>query len=95
MASDKLPPRLAKNNPILANIKKQFSGEVHRPGHVNFMNSSEIAKAKVSGIRDNELGQQFELWLEGELVITVTYDEALADKDLFSKRQIEYFGIIT
>lgn len=93
--TSELPSRLAKDNFILQNIKKQFSGEVHRPNHPNWMTSSEIAKAKISGIRDNEQGQQFELWLEGELVVKVTYDEAILDRNLFSKRQIEYFGIIT
>lgn len=83
----------AKLNPILQNIKEQISGEQHRPDHIDFMTTIEFAAMKRSGIRDNELGQQFEMWVVGEMVFKVTYDEAIADRHLFAKKSVEYFGI--
>lgn len=92
MSRDIGNPRYAKHNPILNNIKKQFSGEMHRPDHTDFMTSSEFAATKRSGIRDNELGRQFEMWIVGECVFTVTYSEAIIDQDAWGKKSREYFG---
>lgn len=85
-------PRYAKHNPILNNIKKQFSGELFRPDHTDFMTTKEFAATQKSGIRDNELAQQFEMWIVGECVFAVTYASLILDKDAFAKASKEYFG---
>lgn len=86
-------PRTAKNNPILQNIRQQFSGEVHRPGHMDFMTTLEFAATQRSGIRDNEIAQQFEMWIVGECVFTVSYDEVIMDKEAWNKKSKIYFNL--
>lgn len=45
--------------------------DFQRPNHADFMTSSEIAKAKFTGFRRNVLTQAAEVWLDGNLEISI------------------------
>lgn len=64
----------------------------HNNLEINRMTSGEIAKNGISGIRDNELAAQFEVWIKGERVITVTYEQVMNDEHALDKAQAAYFG---
>ena len=46
-----------------------------RPNHPDFMTSSELAKAKFSGLRRNAIALQSEIWLLGDLVVAISDEE--------------------
>lgn len=67
--------------------------EFKRPDHPDFMTSSELAAKKFSGVRYNELGQQNEFWIVGEMVKAITFAEIKADPAIMGKTHVELFGL--
>lgn len=79
--------------PILNNINKQISGESKRPDHLHFMRSDELAREKFSGVRQNNITEEVEVWVVGEIALRVTKADLLRNPDLASIIN-EYFGLI-
>ena len=63
-----------------------------RPNHPDFMDASELKKAKWSGIRNNSLSGDLECWIDGEIVFFSTQMELTLDANSFQKKYGEYFG---
>ncbi len=76
------------------NIIKQFESadkeEFKRPNHSDFMDSSELKKAKFSGVRINQISQSQELWIEGEVKISLS----LFDADFRSEWNRRYSEVL-
>lgn len=81
----------AKLNPILQNLKDVREGTFKRPDHPDFMTGEELKKSSFSGIRDNTIGMQYEIWVVGEMVKSVSYVEIKSDPYALTKAQMEYF----
>lgn len=65
------------------------SEEFKRPDHYDFMDSSELAKIKWSGMRHNSISHRMELWIEG-----VVKGEYLPGEEDKMKRDMEnLFGL--
>lgn len=65
-----------------------------RPDHPDFMTHGELKKAEFSGLRNNSLTGEVEVWAVGELKETVTRNMLLLDPSLAIAQAIErVFGI--
>jgi len=84
---------MSKLNPILQGIRQQRTEEFRRPDHNDFMTTSELAKCRFSGVRDNVLASQYEIWVAGKAEVTVTYLAVAADPLALTKAYSELFGI--
>lgn len=68
--------------------------EFKRSGHNDFATTSELKQRKFTGWREHNLIQTYELWIEGEVVRTVSFMASSADPMLLEKTAAEYFGMI-
>lgn len=84
----------AKLNPILQNLKDVREGSFKRPGHPDFMTGDELKKSSFSGMRDNQLAMQYEIWVVGEMVKTVSHAAVRADPFALTKAMMEYFKVV-
>lgn len=68
--------------------------EFNRPNHPDFMTTSELKKAGFSGMRDNRLIQQYEIWITGDMTRAVTYLAVADDPLAVTRAYSEVFGIL-
>lgn len=73
---------------IDANAKTE---EFKRSDHNDFATTSELKARKFSGVRMNELAQQNEFWMLGEVLGTVTFAEIRLDPAAMGKKHVEVF----
>lgn len=66
-----------------------------RPNHPDFMTSSELAKAKWSGVRQNEILREWEFWILGEIKARVTEAQAQQNPLILEKTHLELFHMRT
>lgn len=64
-----------------------------RSKHNDFATSSELKERKFGGWRINKLTDTMELWIEGEVVRTVTAAQLLADPDAVNKAYKDFFQL--
>lgn len=83
----------AKLNPILQNLKDVREGTFKRPNHPDFMTGNELQKNQFSGMRDNSITMEYEIWVVGEMVKAVTYSAVRADPFALTKAMMEYFRV--
>lgn len=79
----------AKDTPIFN--PKAPTESFKRPAHVDFMTTEEHKKNKTTGIRQNTNALQWEFWILGEIVKTVSFLEVSMDKHALSKAHAEVF----
>ncbi len=83
-------PATAKLNPILHNLHAQVTENFKRPLHPDFMTTEELKKLPFTGLRQNEIAQQVEFWIVGEIVASVTFAEMRSDPFAVAKMQAQY-----
>ena len=59
------------------------------------MTSAELVKIEFTGMRLNSITIEFELWITGEVVKTVSKAAITIDPDALGRMYTEYFGINT
>lgn len=64
-----------------------------RPSHPDFKTSSELAKDKFNGLRVNSLTNSMELWIEGEIVKTVTQEMLALNPNAVTDACAEFFQL--
>ncbi|WCD44281.1 hypothetical protein Tiera_025 [Polaromonas phage Tiera] len=91
-------PRTAKLNPILNGYQQIKTEEMKRPDHPDFMTASELKKLKINGVeigftglRENRIEEKFELWITGEIVDSVTFEQTRANPFAVASMQADYF----
>lgn len=66
-----------------------------RPNHPDFMDSSELKKAQWSGVRHNTIAAQTEIWVNGEILASVSDLLAAANPNAIEEAYIQVFGLPT
>jgi hypothetical protein len=64
-----------------------------RPNHTDFMDSSELAKAKFNGQRHNSITNDWELWIDGEVVRSVTEMQVKLNPQAINEALESFFGL--
>lgn len=64
-----------------------------RPNHPDFMDSSELKKAEFSGLRQNSISGDMEIWVAGQRRKTVSLVSMQLDKHAVEKAYAEVFGL--
>lgn len=64
----------------------------NRPNHPDFMTSSELRKAKFSGMRHNSISNEMEIWIDGVMEKAVSIVEMQNDPYVLDKAYKEAFG---
>jgi len=64
-----------------------------RPAHRDFMTSAELKADKFTGIRHNNLIDEQELWVEGEVKLSVSMDKMRRDPDFWTKQYEQIFDL--
>ncbi len=85
-----------RSNKDLGWVKKFESAdkeEFKRPDHNDFKTSSELAKDRFSGIRQNSLALTQELWVNGEIKISMAQARVKMDPDAWDREYAEVFGL--
>jgi hypothetical protein len=77
----------AKHSPIISHNRETESFK--RPDHPDFMDASELAVTKFTGLRCNQLGLQTEIWVLGEMRASVSFIEPLSSLE---RKYKEIFG---
>lgn len=62
-----------------------------RSDHNDFATTTELKQRKFSGVRMNELAQQNEFWMLGDIVGTVSFQEIRNDPAAMGKKHVEVF----
>lgn len=86
------PSELKRTIPII--VHNNPTGSERRPDHYDFMTSSELKRAEFSGMRQNQLAMQWELWLVGEIKGTVSFEAAAKDHLAVTRMHAEVFHMI-
>lgn len=84
----------AKNRPVDKSkivIPEGTMEDFKRPNHYDFMDSSELKKAKFTGLRHNSITDSAEIWIEGEIRKIVTFAEVALDPLAINKAYEEVF----
>lgn len=84
----------AKLNPVLHNLKEVRTKEFRRPNHTDFQTTTELKALKFSGMRSNTIARCFEIWVVGEVVGIVTYDEVKLDPLAVTKAMVKQFDVL-
>lgn len=65
-----------------------------RPDHPDFMDHSELKKARFSGLRSNTLSSELEIWVDGEIRRRITSEALAKDGDgLIAIAMEDIFGL--
>ena len=64
-----------------------------RPDHNDFRTTYELKGVKFSGMRDNTLAGQYEIWVAGEILGTVSHEAASSDPLALTKKYADVFAI--
>lgn len=79
----------AKNNPV--NISPRAKTEnFKRPDHDSFKTAEELAKAKWTGMRENNLALEYEFWILGEIKARVHF--SIANEKKLAEVHMELFA---
>lgn len=70
---------------------KAKTEEFKRPDHPDFMDSSELKAIEFTGVRLNKLAAQYEFWIVGKVVRTVTEQELRRNPDALNLAHQEVF----
>lgn len=81
-----------KKSLVLFDPKAQTE-EFKRPDHPDFMTSSELKAAKWSGVRQVQLTNCTEFWIEGECVKMVTQQDIKLNPKAIQLAHAELFGL--
>ena len=80
----------SKHIPIKHNAKTE---SFKRPNHIDFMTSSELKKIEFTGVRENGITKDFEFWIKGGIVKTVSRTMISIDPDALVKAHAEVFKL--
>jgi len=69
------------------------SEEFKRPDHADFSTSTELKKEEFCGIRHNAITDSLELWVLGELRVSMPFLEARLNPRKWEKKIQEVFGL--
>lgn len=83
-------PSIAKLNPILHNLHAAVTENFKRPLHPDFMTTAELKALPFTGLRQNQIACQVELWIVGEVVDSVSFELMQKDPFAVAKMQAEY-----
>lgn len=64
-----------------------------RPDHPDFMDSSELKKIKFSGVRQNNIGLQWEFWILGKVERTVSFADVAKDSLALTRAHVDLFAM--
>lgn len=64
-----------------------------RPNHPDFKLSSELREMRWSGIRQNSITDEREVWVEGHCVLTMSNIICVTDPLLWEKKYAEVFDL--
>lgn len=67
--------------------------DFNRPNHNDFATSAELRERKFSGIRNNSITHEQELWTCGSVVIAMRYDYMAQNPEAWNKAYANYFGL--
>lgn len=67
--------------------------DFNRPNHPDFMTSGELKANNFSGQRLNSLTSNYELWIMGEVVETITQQQLSIDPQCINKAFNKHFGL--
>jgi hypothetical protein len=91
MKGKKMPE--AKLNPILYNLRQSVEEEYKRSNHPDFLTTSELKVREWSGVRKNSITDDYEFWVAGEIIKTVSLAAVKKDPFLLERTHIELFKI--
>lgn len=81
-----------KKSPVVIFDRRSPTGKEKRPDHPDFRTTEEHKKAKLTGVRKNEMALQWEFWILGNIERTVSFDAVMKDKNALTKVHAELFG---
>lgn len=67
--------------------------DFQRPSHPDFMDSSEIRKAELSGIRHNSITGDCEIWVDGRLEASVSQAQVQLNPRAIDEAYARVFGL--
>lgn len=82
----------AKNH-IVAPQYTEVEVGAPRPGHPDFMHSSELRQIGFCGLRHNSLTEDYEIWLDGKIEHLITKQQRTLDPSIVERKWAEIFGL--
>ena len=82
---------MRKVTPVLRDPRNFKTESFKRPDHQDFWTSSECKQHKLSGVRQNKIALQWEFWILGELVRTVSFADTAKDPLALTKAHVDVF----
>lgn len=70
-----------------------FSGEERRSDHNDFATSRELVDRNFSGVRDNKIGEQREIWIDGNLAASMANSILILYPDKWEEMYRDVFGL--
>lgn len=67
--------------------------DFRRPDHNDFATSSELHQRGFTGIRQNSITHEQELWVEGHIKLAISIERMQHDPDLWNKKYAELFDL--
>lgn len=67
--------------------------DFNRPNHNDFATSAELRSRGFTGVRNNSITHEQELWVEGKVVIAMNYIYMLQNPGAWDKAYSEQFGL--
>jgi len=83
----------AKDRPVFKQFPSADKQTFKRPDHPDFLTTSELKKAEFSGLRNNSITNDMEIWILGEIVKIVTKQMVAADPEALNKAYAEVFAL--
>jgi hypothetical protein len=83
--------RPKKTIPLVGSPGSIKTESFKRPNHPDFMDANELKKIEFTGIRQNNLGLQWEFWILGSIEKTVTFQAVALDPLALTKAHMEIF----
>ncbi len=81
-------------NIIRSGYESADKEEFKRPDHTDFMTSAELKAMRWSGVRQNSISEERELWIDGEIKFKVSFLAIqMTDEKAWLERYAEYFGL--
>ena len=85
---------MRKIKPILGDPRNFKTESFKRPDHPDFWTSSECKTNKFSGVRRNTIALQWEFWILGDMVRTVSFQAVANDPFALTKAHVDIFCMV-
>lgn len=77
--------------PVIGDPRNIKTESFKRPDHPDFWDIKQLRDNEFSGVRKNDIGLQWEFWILGEMVRTVSYEETAKDQFALTRAHCDVF----